>query len=184
MDQLMKTSAATIGSRLSRRSFMKGAAGMTAAAGVAVVAGVGSRRPTGASANAVASGYAFRTTTDVNLRTSSNNQSDVILVVPAGALVIDYDQLLENGYRGVDYNGVVGWIFDDFLIPDSASPAPFYTTTDVNLWTLPSTDSEVVTLVPINSQVLDYDFVVENGFRGVDFNGKVGWILDQYLVRG
>ncbi len=183
MDQLMKTPAATVDSRLSRRSLIKGAAGTTAAAGVAMVAGIGSRRATGASANAIASGYAFRTTTDVNLRASSNNHGDVIMVVPAGALVIDYDQLVENGYRSVDYNGVVGWIFDDFIVPDSASPVAFYTTTDVNLWTRPSTDSEAVTLVPIRSQVLDYDFVVENGFRGVDYNGAVGWILDQYLVQ-
>ena len=41
----------------------------------------------------------------------------------------------------------------------------------------------VIVVVPAGARVLDYDFVMSNGFRGVDYNGKVGWIYDAYLTQ-
>ena len=38
-------------------------------------------------------------------------------------------------------------------------------------------------VVPSDAQVLDYDFVMSNGFRGVDYNGNVGWIYDDFLAQ-
>jgi hypothetical protein len=29
--------------------------------------------------------------------------------------------------------------------------------------------------------VADYDLVLQNGFRGVEYQGKTGWISDAYL---
>jgi uncharacterized protein YgiM (DUF1202 family) len=174
MDRLIKTSAELAEARFSRRTMMKGAAGIVAATAI------GSRVVGSASA---ATGFTFRTTTSVNLRASSNNTSKIIKVVPEGAKVTDYDQVLENGYRGVDYNGTTGWIYNDFLVPDAASPVAFYTTTSVNFRAGSSTSSKILKVIPANAKVLDYDFKVENGFRGVDYKGQRGWIYDQFLIR-
>ena len=29
--------------------------------------------------------------------------------------MIDYDLVMSNGFRGVDVNGTVGWIYDTYL---------------------------------------------------------------------
>lgn len=57
----------------------------------------------------------FTTTAAVNLRARPSTSSAVLLVVPAGAEVKDYDLELANGFRSVDYNGTVGWISNAFL---------------------------------------------------------------------
>ena len=60
-------------------------------------------------------GGSHRTTTAVNLRADASTSAKVIKVVPKGATVIDYDLVMSNGFRGVDYNGTVGWIYDTYL---------------------------------------------------------------------
>jgi len=57
----------------------------------------------------------FTTTTAVNLRAKPSTSSTILLVVPAGAVVADYDLQIVNGFRSVDYNGTVGWIYDAYL---------------------------------------------------------------------
>jgi uncharacterized protein YraI len=171
MDQIAAVSA----SRFSRRGLIKGLLGTAA---VAVIAG-------GAVTNASANGDGVRyiTTTAVNLRKSSSTSSKVLLVVPEGAIVIDYDQVMQNGFRGVDYNGTVGWIYDDYLILEAdAGPIAFTTTTAVNLRKGPSTSSQVIKVLPAGAKVIDYDLVIENGYRGVDYNGTVGWVYADYLA--
>ncbi len=57
----------------------------------------------------------FTTTTAVNLRATPSTSAKILLVVQAGETVYDYDLEIANGFRSVDYNGTVGWIYDAYL---------------------------------------------------------------------
>jgi uncharacterized protein YraI len=130
----------------------------------------------------------YYTQVAANLRAAPNVDGDIITVLPAGTQVLDYDGVMENGYRGVDFYGTVGWIYDDYLGTDAPSqpengPITFTTTTNVNLRKSSNASSDVLAVVPAGAQVIDYDLVIENGYRGVDYNGTVGWIYGDYLSR-
>lgn len=126
----------------------------------------------------------YYTLVPANLRDAPNTSGAIITVLPAGAQVLDYDGVMENGYRGVDFYGTVGWIYDDYLgtsAPTTEGPLTLRTTTSVNLRASSNASSKVIMVVPAGAEVIDYDLVMENGYRGVDYNGTVGWIFDQYL---
>jgi rare lipoprotein A len=123
------------------------------------------------------------TTTGVNMRAGSSTGYGVIRVLPKGTQV-SFTQVVKNGYRQIVHNGTEGWVLDEYLTNSSSdSPGVFVTTTAVNLRAQASTSSSVLKVVPKGAQVLDYDFVMSNGFRGVDYNGTVGWIHDSLLTR-
>ena len=100
---------------------------------------------------------------------------------------VQISDTVRDGYRYIIHDGQAGWLYDDFLGQDnggsSDGPGVFYTTSAVNLRAQPSTSSKVLMVVPADAQVLDYDFVMSNGFRGVDYNGNVGWIYDDFLAQ-
>jgi SH3-like domain-containing protein len=124
-----------------------------------------------------------KTTTAVNFRFEPNLNSTVITVLAKGAQVEISDWVL-NGYRYVDRQGTRGWIYDAYLqLIEEEGPITFKTTTAVNLRAKPSTSAKILKVVPAGAMVIDYDLVMANGFRGVDYNGAVGWIYDAYLKR-
>ena len=123
------------------------------------------------------------TTTGVNMREGSSTGYGVIRVLAKGTQV-SITALVKNGYRQIVHNGTEGWVYDQYLTNSADdSPGVFITTVAANLRSQASTSSSVRLVVPKGAQVLDYDFVMSNGFRGVDYNGTVGWIHDSLLVR-
>lgn len=122
------------------------------------------------------------TTTSVNLRYGDTGNSTILAVLPKGTKV-QIGALVSNGYRQVLYNGTMGFIFDDYLAPDGAGNGAtlFTTTSSVNLRQQPSTSAKVILVVPQGAVVKDYDLVVQNGFRGVEYKGKTGWVSTAYL---
>lgn len=125
----------------------------------------------------------YVTTAALNLREGPGAGYDVIMVLPEGSQVLDYDGVLENGFRGVDYNGTVGWVSDAYLEP--AQPQHqrirLVATANVNLRSGPSMSYDILTVVPIGETVSDYDLVIRNGYRSVDYKGTIGWVYDDYL---
>jgi uncharacterized protein YraI len=122
------------------------------------------------------------TTTSVNFRTGPSNGHAIIRVLPKGTTVKYTDRVL-YGYRFVKYDGQNGWIYDDYITPaDGEGPIAFTTTARVNMRKGPGTSYQVLLVVPAGETVLDYDLVVKNGWRGVDWNGNVGWISGDYLA--
>jgi uncharacterized protein YraI len=125
-------------------------------------------------------------TSAVNFRVGPSTGHDVLDVLAAGTIVQIFDRV-QNGFRFIVHDSQLGWVYDDFLGQDdggsSDGPGVFYTTSAVNLRAQPSTSSNVLMVVPPDAQVLDYDFVMSNGFRGVDYNGNVGWIYDDFLAQ-
>jgi uncharacterized protein YgiM (DUF1202 family) len=124
-----------------------------------------------------------KTTSAVNFRSDPSSSADVMAVIAKGKTVTISD-VVENGYRYVEAQGALGWIFDDYLAPvEESGPVSFKTTTSVNLRANPSTSAKVLKVVPAGKTVVDYDLVMSNGYRGVDYNGTVGWIYDDYLQK-
>ena len=122
-------------------------------------------------------------TSAANFRSGPSTSHQVLSVFAKGTRV-DITDTVQNGYRYVVSGSQAGWIYDSLLAPEGGEgPGVFYTTSAVNLRSKPSTGSSVITVVPAGARVLDYDFVMSNGFRGVDYNGKVGWIYDAYLTQ-
>jgi uncharacterized protein YgiM (DUF1202 family) len=119
----------------------------------------------------------------VNFRTGPSTGHRILRVLAAGT-VVQISDTKRDGFRYVVHNGQGGWIYDDYLAPQGGEgPAIFVTTTAVNLRAQPSTSAKVLKVVPKGATVKDYDLVMSNGFRGVDYNGTVGWIYDAYLTR-
>ena len=168
------TASTTLSSPVSRRSLIKYAFGATAAValgGIALTSDASAR-----------SGGGYRATTALNFRADASTSSQVLAVIPQGGTV-GYLGERKNGFLAVSYQGMSGWAYEDFLAADNGDGAAvFYTTAAVNLRAKPSTSSKVLAVVPAGVGVLDYDFVMSNGFRGVDYNGTVGWIFDEYLT--
>lgn len=123
------------------------------------------------------------TTTTVNLRYGDSGNSTILAVLPKGTKV-QIGALVSNGYRQVLSGGTMGFIFDDYLAPDGGEgdgAALFTTTAAVNMREQPSTASKVILVVPQGAVVKDYDLVIQNGFRGVEYKGKTGWISTAFL---
>jgi SH3-like domain-containing protein len=122
-------------------------------------------------------------TSSANFRSGPSTSHQVLNVFAKGTRV-DITDTVQNGYRYVVSGSQTGWIYDSLLAPEGGEgPGVFYTTTAVNLRSKPNTSSSVIMVVPTGARVLDYDFVMSNGFRGVDYNGNVGWIYDAYLTQ-
>ena len=123
-----------------------------------------------------------KTTAAVNFRYEPSTSAGVIAVIAKGKTVKISDWV-QNGYRYVDAQGATGWIYDDYLGPveQETGPLSFKTTTAVNLRKNPNTSAAVIKVIPAGKTVIDYDLVMSNGYRGVDYNGTVGWIFDDYL---
>ena len=124
------------------------------------------------------------TTDSVNFRTGPTTGHSVIQVLPKGTIVSLTDRV-EYNFRVVEYNGRRGYVHDDYLDNYNGggdNATKFKTTSAVNLRAKASTSSKVLLVVPKGATVLDYDLVMSNGFRGVDYKGTVGWIYDDYLV--
>lgn len=117
---------------------------------------------------------------------------DPILWVPFGKLVMA-STTTEGDYIFVqvqddDLVYHQGWINMAYLTPEGTHQ--FY----VHNWdsedgsapmrTDPDSEAEVIVTVPANASVLDYDLVVVNDFRGVQWGEYVGWISQDHLGRG
>jgi len=123
------------------------------------------------------------TTTAVNFRSGPSTGDGVIRVVAKGSSVEITDTVVD-GFRYVYHQGTGGWIYDAYLAPAGAgdpTAKPYMTTAAVNLREQPSTSARIIMVVPAGEIVADYDLVLQNGFRGVEYQGKTGWISDAYL---
>jgi uncharacterized protein YraI len=149
-----------------RRMSRRGVLGLIAGAGAAAATGLVIRD---AAAN---TGVKYTTTAALNLRSRPTTSSSIIRVVPKGAVVIDYDGELVNGYRSIDYNGSVGWVLNSFLVKGTVPPpTPIIiggarTTAAVNFRKGPGTSFAVIKVVASGTWV-EITATVENGFRYV-----------------
>jgi peptidoglycan/xylan/chitin deacetylase (PgdA/CDA1 family) len=172
---------------LSRRHLLR----LMAGAGAAVAAGGLTR--------AARAATTFRTTAALNLRTGPGTGYAVILVMPAGATVVDYDGELVNGFRSVDYSGTVGWCSNAYLAPvASPPPSPPPVIVDpsavalsgvsgkvnvaggLNLRTGPAATYQLIRVLP-NGAVLAISAASGDWFK-VTSGGSTGWVNSWYVT--
>ncbi|MGH2557620.1 MAG: SH3 domain-containing protein [Thermomicrobiales bacterium] len=119
---------------------------------------------------------------DLNLRAGPSTGDDVLAVMPAGAEV-ELTGLAANGFVSVEYNGVDGWAFADYLgdgFSASGSGETLYADDWLNLRVGPSTGDDVLTVMAPGDAV-EVVGGSDNGFLQVRFGGQTGWAYADYL---
>ena len=86
------------------------------------------------------SAVSYKTTrAAVNMRKSYDSKSDVITVLPANVRVPYYDH--QKGWYQVQYNGNLGWVYEEYFYGSTSNDTPTYTTPAS---TTPSTTGDTV----------------------------------------
>ena len=118
----------------------------------------------------------------VNLRSGPGTGYQVLRVVPANGRV-STTGTMQNGYRYVTFEGLAGWVANQYLSWDlggTPTGETLTTTARVNLRAKPSTSSNVLLVVPSNATVSALSGTAD-GFRQVSYKGTVGWVATAYL---
>lgn len=121
-------------------------------------------------------------TTDLNLRHQPDLSSGVITVMPAGARLVMTD-IVENGFRFVNYMGTDGWAWDEFLLADDDVPGlgdRARVTTGLNLREEPDLSADVLLVMP-EGALVTIEGANQNGFTPVTYQGTFGWAWAEYL---
>lgn len=130
---------------------------------------------------------------DVNLRTAASLDSFVLTVIPAASTVTLTGNL--NGqFAEVSFGDATGWVEAEFLLEGtsgngSSTPTPVAGTLrtlrtladDVNLRSAPSTDSDVIAVLPQGGTV-NVTGDVSDSFAEVTSAKGTGWIAAQFLL--
>jgi D-alanyl-D-alanine carboxypeptidase len=171
--------------RISRRSMMKGLAGLALAGTYAIQTGLVSP------AAARSTDSLIVNTSGVRLRSGAGTNYGVVATLAKNTEVRYLaDGGTASGYRWykvlVLSTGKQGYVATNFLSAPDGTTAPviigtMYTTANVNLRSGPSTSNSVLKVAPANSAVQASD-TTQNGFRYVILNGLAGWISDSYLA--
>lgn len=170
--------AGMLGKTLSRRSFMKGLAGVGAAA-----LAVGAIAP--ALANHTTLTYTV--SANANFRSGPGTGYSILGVIVKGA-TFKINGQTQNGYAGVIYQDKTGWVLASLVVEAGAPQADpvivdsAWVSASVNLRSGPGTSYTVLRVVPYGSQIGISD-TVKNGFRYVSYAGQAGWMSDTYISR-
>ena len=166
---------------LSRRVFMRRAAGAGVAALAVGALGGLSVKSAGASAGSA------KATVALNLRSGPSTSHKVLRVIPAGG-VVSLQGGTDSGFTYVAYDGTYGWAYSQYLGPnEQQGPGGGLggngrTTAAVNFREGPSTSSRVIAVLPAGTQIFVHD-VGASGFWSVSYKGQSGFIYADYIQR-
>lgn len=122
-------------------------------------------------------------TVDLNFRAAPNLGAQVQRVIPRGGLV-DITETMVNGWRYVYYQGLGGWVADQYLgvAPGDGpiEPGQAIATADLNLRAQPSRSATVLLVIPEGGVVQLADGT-SGEYREVIYNGTRGWAAYAYL---
>lgn len=111
------------------------------------------------------------TLANTNLREEKSTSSNIITVIPAGAMVQVIDA--EEDWYEVLYNGQRGYVYSDYLSKTK------YTWTDVTLRSYPSAESNPVTILYPKSRVQVLS--VNGDWSHVIYDNQEGYIFSYFL---
>jgi uncharacterized protein YraI len=126
----------------------------------------------------------------LNLRAGPSTSDDVLDRMPAGSLVALTGEE-ENGFLSVTHNGTDGWAFADYLDTGKGfgegggdqgggTQTTAVTTDRLNLRAGPSTDDDVLLVVPDGATVT-LTGQRQNGFYSAAYQSTNGWLYGDYL---
>lgn len=166
---------------LSRRAFMRRAAGAGVAALAVGALGGFSVKSAGASAGSA------KATVALNLRSGPSTSHRVLRVIPAGG-VVSLQGGTDSGFTYVAYDGTYGWAYSQYLGPNQPQGpggglgGNGRTTATVNFREGASLSSRVIAVLPAGTPIFVHD-VGASGFWSVSYKGQSGWIWADYIQR-
>jgi uncharacterized protein YraI len=170
------------GATLSRRVFMRRAAGAGVAALAVGALGGLSIKSAGASAGSA------KATVALNLRSGPSTSHKVLRVIPAGGAV-SLQGGTDNGFSYVAYDGTYGWAYTQYLTSGGGQQDPGgglggngRTTAAVNFREGASLNSRVIAVLPAGTPIFVHDQGA-SGFWSVSYKGQSGWIWADYIQR-
>jgi uncharacterized protein YraI len=110
----------------------------------------------------------------LNLREAPSFDANVLDVMPEGAVVEMYDQVVD-GFRYIAYDGLSGWAFDAYLAIGEAT-----TTDSLNLRADASLNGDILAVMPAGA-TLAVTGNPSNGFFPVVYEGMAGFASGDYL---
>jgi len=140
------------------------------------------------------------TTSAVNLRTSANTTSRIKMVVPSGTTVRLYSTNPKNGFYKIEYQGVYGYIYGDYLsrggssssgsssgggggggsVSSGGATGTARTTWTLNLRAEASKTDRVLLVMPSGASIT-LSGQSSNGFLKVTYQGTTGWASSSYI---
>ena len=128
----------------------------------------------------------LRTVGTVNMRSGPSTSHEIVKSLAAGTSVEVVEQQT-NGWSSVRHGGTSGFIRSDLLTSgtggSSSVIATLRTVTGVNFRTGPSTDDDIIRLLPVNTSV-DVLENLSNGWSRVRHNNTEGFIRSDLLGSG
>lgn len=122
----------------------------------------------------LASGMTASVTAGVNLRAGPGTEHDRVTVIPEGAAVVI--EACASGWCEVAYDGVNGFIYDDYLAADVAAADEWMleATREHELRAGPGYDHDLLGMVPEGAAVTVEECMP--GWCEVNFNGTTGYL--------
>lgn len=129
-----------------------------------------------------------RTTAAVNFREGPSLSARVLAVLPAGTPIY-VGHVGASGFLSVSYNGMSGWVHQDYIQRTGGAPPPgdpgydpntATTTANLNLRAEPSLSARVLLVMPAGAKVA-LGSGTANGWRQVTYKGTTGWASTAYL---
>jgi uncharacterized protein YraI len=121
---------------------------------------------------------------DLNLREEAETDADVIEVMPQDSVVtIAGDGEAVNDFLPVNYEEDAGWAYLPFLVHEDQEDNLAVTTGDLNLREGPSTDDDVLLVIPEGAEVRVAGLETDDGedWNRVYYEGDLGWALAEYV---
>ncbi len=140
--------------------------------------------------------YTLYATATVNIRLFPSSDSAIMGYFEAGAAV-DVIEMMSDGWAKIYYNGMISYCFGEYLtdsapeevpdvtvsIIDGEEPESFImiTTSSLNVRSLPSTDSDVITQFRTGTEVRVIE-MLPNGWAAIYYDGGVAYCYGEYLT--
>ena len=129
----------------------------------------------------------------VNLRTGPGTSYSVLAVVPAGGSVYINENDNGSGWTHISYGDMMGWVASKYLgnhnqaldaQPTSSGSTVtvnnrYVTTAGVNMRQGPSTDYDVITVVPGNAAIFVQSYA--NGWAYASYGSAAGYVSTKYI---
>lgn len=121
----------------------------------------------------------YKTTVNLNLRTSASTSGSILTTIPSGETVT-YRGTYGSWFK-VSYNGMTGYVSSQYLTPTSTTSTKtvYSTTANLNLRQSTSTTSTILLTIP-SGGLVTYLGTYGSWFK-VTYNGKTGYVASEYL---
>lgn len=148
----------------------------------------------GSSSDLYSNGTYYRTTANVNMRSSASGSSTILQTIPEGSRAM-FAGIRNGNWIKLSYNGKTGWCHANYLakVPSAVATAKpvsssssfgsssyFQIETSVNMRLEPSQTSKMITTIPKGAAV-EYIGTYDDWVK-VYYNYNAGYVLAKYLV--